>query len=145
MILLDAQQYIIHPAKYAWPWHIWNWGWLVLWDIFEVIVKRYSYFFTTNSTIPLVDSISVTCAPIFWIWSLAPHFMAYLGTLVGYGNSLWDPRATRTLSLRQPSQVCLFPPFHGIQWQRHCELPPLPHEKEHDGTTSLFSWYKSNT
>ena len=45
VILLDAQQYIIHPAKYAWPWHIWNWGWLVLWDIFEVIVKRYSYFF----------------------------------------------------------------------------------------------------
>ena len=43
-------------------------------------------FFTANSRIPLVDSISVTCAPIFW--SLTPHFMAYLGTLVGYGNSL---------------------------------------------------------
>ena len=28
VILLDAQEYIAHPAKYAWAWawHIWNWG-----------------------------------------------------------------------------------------------------------------------
>ena len=26
VILLDAQINIAHPAKYAWAWHIWNWG-----------------------------------------------------------------------------------------------------------------------
>lgn len=66
VILLDAQEYITHPAKYAWAWHVWNRGWPILWDIFEVIFMRYSFFLLQIAQFPLVDSISGTCAPTFW-------------------------------------------------------------------------------